>query len=465
MRTVWFYGFVLMLLTLSCKKESFITTSQANISFSQDSIYFDTLFTEMASITQYFIIYNNNDQRLRISRVAITSGPNSVFSINADGRKGPDVRDIEIGANDSVYVFVSANVDASGTAMPFIIDDSIVVEFNGNQRFVKLSAWGQNAFFLSDKIISSDTTWTNQRPIVISGGVLIPEGVKLTVQQGTKVYLHADAPFLVEGTLIAQGDRYDSTKIVFQGDRLDRIYKDLPGSWPGIYFRESSRSNLLKYVIVKNAYQGIVTEKPSMNGNVKLRLEHTIIDNCYDAGIIGVNTSIDAVNCLVSNSGKNVLLAHGGDYSFIHCTDVAVSNSYIPHKQPVLTLTDFITEQGTVLVSTTKAEFINCLFWGINGTVEDEVAVIREGTAAFDVNFTNCLWKVVKEPAEVATNAIISNKDPLFIETDPSNNRYNFNVNHGSPVIDAGVNAGVSTDLEGRSRENIPDIGAYETTF
>lgn len=465
MRTAWFYSFILMLLTLSCKKESFITTSAANISFSQDSIYFDTLFTERASITQYFIVYNNNDQRLRLSRIAIASGANSIFSINADGRKGPDVRDIEIGANDSIYVFVSANVDESNTTMPFIIDDSIVVEFNGNHRFVKLSAWGQNAFFLSNKIIASDTTWTNERPIVISGGVLIAEGAKLTVQQGAQVYLHADAPILVEGTLFAQGNKYDSTRIVFQGDRLDRIYKDLPGSWPGIYFRESSRSNLLQYVVVKNAYQGIVSEKPSVDGIVKLRLEQCIIDNCYDAGIIGVNTSIQAVNCLVSNCGKNLFLVQGGDYSFIHCTDVAVSNSYVPHKQPVLTLTDFITVQGSILVSPTKAAFTNCVFWGINGTVEDEVAVIRAGTAAFNVNFSNCLWKVAKEPTGVTINAVVSNNDPLFIETDPSNNRYNFNVNHGSPVIDAGVNAGISSDLEGRGRENIPDIGAYETTF
>jgi hypothetical protein len=301
--------------------------------------------------------------------------------------------------------------------------------------------------------------------VVITGGLLVAEGVKLTIQQGTRVYVHADAPLIVDGTLVAIGEKYDSTKIVFQGDRLDMYYRDFPGAWPGIFFREPSRSNVLKQVIVKNAYQGVVAQAPASNGEPKLVLEESIVDNCYDAGILGVNTSIDATNCLVSNCGKNVLLVQGGEYNFRHCTDVAVSNNYLAHKQPVLAITDFIKEGNQVTTADIKANFVNCIFWGSNGPVDDEVAVEREGSNDLDVDFTNCIWKIKTAPADIVAVGMISSDDPMFVKIESAKNEYDFHLSEGSPAINAGINAGVATDIEENQRQNIPDIGAYETTF
>ena len=81
-------------------------------------------------------------------------------------------------------------------------------------------------------------------------------------------------------------------RVIFSGDRMDGIYKDLPASWPGIYFRESSKDNVLRYTSVLNAYQAIVVERPSENARPKLVLEQCEIDNAYDVGILCVNTSV-----------------------------------------------------------------------------------------------------------------------------------------------------------------------------
>ena len=449
----------------SCRKDAFITSQDAAVSISADTIHFDTLFTTTGSVTHYFKIFNDNDRRLKISEINLSGGSSSFFKINADGNTGPSVSNLEVDANDSLYVFVTVNIDPTSADLPFIVQDSISIIYNGNQKWVHLQAWGQNANFMTAHPITSDTTWTNEKPFVILGGLLVAEGVELKIEEGTKIYLHADAPFIVDGTLTATGKKYDSTKIVFSGDRIDEFYRDLPASWPGIYFRETSSGNFLKHVIVKNAYQGVISEKPSPVAGPKVKMEECIIDNCYDAGILGVNTSISAENCLISNCGKNILLVQGGDYDFIHCTDVSISNAYISHRQPALQITNFIKNGDVITVADMKASFTNCIFWGANGTVENEVSSLREGQGPFDVSFKNCLWKNEEQPAGVTSTDMKENQDPLFESIDTRSGIYNFRLKEGSPAINAGFDSGVLTDLDGKNRINIPDIGAYETTF
>lgn len=449
----------------SCRKDSFVTDTDAVVNISADTIHFDTLFTTTGSVTHFFKILNNNDRKIKVSDITLSGGSNSFFRINADGREGPSVTDLEIEAEDSLYVFVTVKVDPTTADLPFVVQDSIGIKYNGNQKWVQLQAWGQNANFMRARVVTTDTTWTNEKPFVILGGVLVAEGVELNIEKGTKIYLHADAPFIVDGTLTAIGEKYDSTRIVFRGDRIDEYYRDLPASWPGIYFREASVGNVLKHVIISNAYQGVISEKPSSIPGPKVKLEECIIDNCYDAGLLGINSSISAVNCLVSNCGKNVLFVEGGDYELMHCTNVAISNLYISHRQPVMVITDFIKVGNVITISDLKASFVNCIFWGANGTVDNEVVTIREGQGNFDVDFKNCLWKIEEQPAGVTLSDMIENLDPLFENTDTRNNTYDFRLKDGSPAINAGLNAAILTDLNGNNRINIPDIGAYETTF
>src|SRR5688500_2808937 len=94
----------LLIILASCSKESFITGGEAEINLSEDSLYFDTLFTSTGSVTQYFKIYNENDRKLRISNISLSGGSSSYFKINADGFAGPEINDLEMEANDSLYV-------------------------------------------------------------------------------------------------------------------------------------------------------------------------------------------------------------------------------------------------------------------------------------------------------------------------------------------------------------------------
>ncbi|MGB8193402.1 MAG: choice-of-anchor Q domain-containing protein [Chitinophagaceae bacterium] len=445
-----------------CKKESFITSADARLRTSEETVTFDTVFTSVGSVTKFFRIYNQNNQKLRISSVKLAGGQSSAFKINADGFPGPEVTNLEMEAGDSLYVFVSVHINPAAGTLPFVVQDSISITYNGNTSWVQLEAWGQNANFLRAITLTGNTVWDNRLPYVILGGLRVDTTATLTIQKGTRIYLHADAPFIIDGSLKTMGEYYDSTRVRFSGDRLDEPYKNFPGGWPGIYFRGSSRDNDLNYTTIANAYQGVVVEKPSVNSNPKLRLNECIIDNVYDIGILGLQTSIDARNCLVSNCGKNILLAYGGNYNFNHCTVAAYSNSFILHKEPVLQVANFVKEGNNFLTYPLNAVFRNSIFWGEAGSVDDEAVILKQGTTAFDVSFINCLWKVKNIPVNTNRTNVLTNIDPLFDTLDTQKGLYNFRLKPGSPAINAGIATGVTSDLQGKARTGVPDLGAYE---
>ena len=203
----------------SCQKDSFITSGNAKISTSVDSIKYDTVFTSTGSITQSFKINNLNNQKLLLSTVKLINGPASAFKININGIAASEATNIEVAANDSIYIFVSVHINPNTANLPFIVTDSVMIEYNGNSQYVKLEAYGQNANFLSNRVITGNITWTNNLPYVILGGLLIDTTASLTIESGCKIYSHADAPFIVDGTLIIDGTKENS--VIFNGDRLE----------------------------------------------------------------------------------------------------------------------------------------------------------------------------------------------------------------------------------------------------
>jgi hypothetical protein len=447
---------------MSCKKDSFITSTAARISTSVDTLKYDTVFTSIGSVTKSFKISNLNSQKLRLSKLQLMGGATSSFNININGSAVSEMAGIEIEAGDSLYVFVEAHINPNTANLPFIVKDSILVEYNGNKKFIQLEAFGQNANFLRNKIIAGNTRWTNSLPYVILGSLHVAPSATLTIDPGCKIYVHADAPLIVDGTCIVNGT--ETLPVTFNGDRLDAGYRDLPASWPGIYFRASSKDNILRHAIVKNAYQAIVVEQPAGNSRPKLLLQQCIIDNAYDTGLFGVNTSIQAENSLITNCVNNVQLVYGGNYTMDHCT-IASYPVFFDHKTPVLTVSNSFALNGTALTADLDASFRNCIFWGEGNLVENEVKVERQGAGAFNVVFDHCLFKVVVEPPNAVIKQSVKNLEPLFDSIDVANRYFDFRAtqNQASPVIDKGAYTGLALDLDGNNRNvGVPDLGCYE---
>lgn len=457
-----FTTLLFVITVVSCHKTSFITSPDASVSFSSDTLHFDTVFTTTGSVTQSFKIFNSNNQSLRLSNIKLMGGASSAFKINVDGTPGASFSNVELLPNDSLYVFVSVAINPNTANLPFVVQDSILVNFNGNSRFLQLQAYGQNANFFRNRHITKDSTWKSDLPFVILGGVTVDSNVSLTIQKGCKIYSHADAPFIVNGSLKVNGELATNSKVIFQGDRLDPDYRDLPASWPGILFSSSSSDNVLNYAIIKNAYQGIVTQLFT-NANPKITLNSCVLDNIYDAGISSIASSIRATNCLITNCGSNISIAGGGVYNFIHCTVATYGNVYIAHKNPVLAVSNAY--QSQVSPITLTAFFTNCIFWGEGGIAENEIVVEKLGSpplGQYNVSFQNVLYKNKDDQPAATFTKSIKNVPPQFDSIDAGRRYFDFHLKSKSLAIDAGLPAGVATDLDGKPRDTTPDIGCYE---
>jgi hypothetical protein len=449
---------VLLMGLLACRKDSVIDSGDARIRITADTLHYDTVFAQTGSVTKSFKIINENSQRLRLSEVKLMGLDQSNYKLNIDGQATSQLNNIEIAANDSIYVFVQVNIDPNSAQLPFVVRDSIRVAFNGNERWVQLEAWGQNAHFLRGYEVTGLETWTNDLPYVILDYLYVAENSKLYIDAGCRLYMHANAPIIVDGSLWTNGGADSAYRVYFQGDRLDEPYRNYPASWPGIYFRESSTNNFLRYAVIRNAYQALITEGGAALNPVKLELDACVVDNAYDAGIWAVNSSVKAVNSLISNCGKNLLVEGGGSYEFTHCTIATISGGYIDHKDPVVTLRD----QYLNTLNPLSASFVNGIIWGEGGLVENEVAVTHSGPAT-NVLFDHILWKQAVNPAGATVVNYIPNQNPLFDSIDVSKRIFNFRLKENSPARQAGLNAGILTDLDGRTRlSTSPDLGAYE---
>jgi hypothetical protein len=443
----------------SCKKDSFITSADARLSTSVDSLKFDTVFTTTGSVTKSFKIFNNNEQKLLLSKIKLGGGSTSAFKMNINGIAATELNNIEVAANDSIYVFVTVTVNQTTANLPFIISDSVLIDFNGRNAKVNLEAYGQNAIFIRNGLIIGNVTFTNTQPYVILAGLQVTNTGTLTINAGAKIYCHADAPLIIDGTLICNGTKLQP--ILFAGDRLDDPYNGFPASWPGIYFRSSSKDNLLQFTNVKNAYQAVVVDAPAANANPKLLLKQCIIDNALDAGLLFTNTKVAAENCLVSNCGRGIDVSYGGNYSFIHCTIASYSNSYVLHKKPSIFLTDANGNNQTNALNTLLQ---NCIVYGDAGFVQNEIQTTKVG-GSFVVNIDHCLYRAVADPTNATINVSIKNIDPAFDSVDNSRRFYDFRITKNATA--AGINKGVTTsllkDLDDKNRNvGLPDIGAYE---
>ena len=142
--------FLGIIILFSCRREDEINDdASARLNFSTDSITFDTVFTTIGSVTKNIRVYNPYKETIVISSIRLNGGNQSTFRINVDGAPGPYHENVEIAPEDSMFIFVEATVDPNIQTNPFIIEDFIEFNTNGNRQNINLVAWGQNAIYFT----------------------------------------------------------------------------------------------------------------------------------------------------------------------------------------------------------------------------------------------------------------------------------------------------------------------------
>ncbi|MDA9327927.1 Ig-like domain-containing protein [Flavobacteriaceae bacterium] len=85
--------------------------------------------------------------------------------------------------------------------------------------------------------LSSDTTWSlSNSPIILTGNVLVPNGVTLTIEAGVTVRINSEKYLKVQGSLIAIGT--ESNKIIFTSNESSPA----KGDWDKIWLASTSTS-------------------------------------------------------------------------------------------------------------------------------------------------------------------------------------------------------------------------------
>jgi hypothetical protein len=424
------------------------------VSFSSDTVSFDTVFSTVGSVTMEFRAINRGNDPLLIDRIYLGGGSGSPFRLNIDGVPSENSEDVVLAQGDSLFVFVDVTIDPLNEVNPVAVLDSVIFESGSFTDRVILEAWGQDIWLLEDES-SGTATWTEGKPYVISGSFLVDTSAVLVMGPGTRVYFHHNAKMTVAGTLITMGDA--EKPVLFASERLEQAYEDVPGYWKGITFLDCSRNNVLESTDIRNAeisvrLEGSATDKPDILLG-KVSVMHNSV-----ASLVATNAHVLAVNSLFAHSGfSTVSLSEGGTYEFIHCT-MANRWEYSFRSEPVM----FIGRGEGELPEVTVVNTV------ISGTLNNELsidAVPSEVTGMFyadssliKVDTTGSAWYVSGLFKAVQTSPL-----PRYIDE----SAYDYRPDTLSPLLDvAGRSESItwSRDIRNMPRPTGtgPDIGAYE---
>ncbi len=481
-----------LLLLLSCTKLGVTTNSNAQLTFTSNDITFDTVFTDIGSTTKNIRIKNLNKENLKISSIRLEKGNASQFKINVDGNNSLIINNIEILAEDSLYLFIQVKIDPTSQLSPLIVEDKIIFEVNGKIQVVTLLAYGQSAHyhkptfaktysnglqFKYSKIAPNNNTtvkWgggtglEDNKPHVIFDWLIIDSTQKLIINPTVKVYFHQNAGMWVYryGTLQVNGTY--GNEVVFQGDRLEESYKNVPGQWNRIWINEGSTDNYINYAVIKNAFIGLQAEVIYTNTPApkKLKLTNTVIKNASLWGLYASSYNIWAANNVITNcKGYCVLLNKGGNYTMIHNTIANYFNASGGRADETSLYIGNVTDN--LIYPYDSIYFANTI---VDGTKTDEVTMnitkYQSSNPNQTIQFNHCLLKSTVNTTSVALiSNTLYNLNLGFV--DPINNNYQLNTNSdakkkASSLILATYPSILNVDINNQVRGASPSSGAIE---
>lgn len=408
---------VIMLLT-SCRNDFSSELSSGELSFSKDTVYLDTVFTNIGSSTYHFKVFNKSNSDISIPVISLGRGESSFYRLNVDGKPGKYFENTEILAKDSLFIFIETTIDYNQVSDP-IYTDSIVFSGGGHFQDVKLVTLVKDAHFLypskdangfietisigtdtdGEEIkvqgfyLDNNTTFTNEKPYVIYGYCAVPSTKTLTINAGAQIYFHSNSGLIVDknATLTINGEF--NKKVIIEGDRLESQFSNTPGQWGTIWLRAGSKNHSINHAIIKNASAGIIMDSIGSNSSPTLTIKNTQIYNSSNFGILGRETNIKGENLVINNSGEASLACIiGGTYNFTHATFANYWNGSL-RQFPTVLINNYFTysENDQITVETRNlhaANFTNCI---IDGNSNIELIIDKVEGSIFNYYFKNNL--------------------------------------------------------------------------
>ena len=463
MRTLFFFFISLIVASLGtgCISDDFTDSPSDLLTFSTDTLRFDTVFTDLGTPTARLKVFNRASKSLNISSIRMRTD-DGVFTMNVDGMSGKVFENVEIRANDSIFVFVECLIGENNDPHPFKVEGMMDFVTNGVTQTVTLEAYGQNVRRLRNVTLDSDITFNDEMPYVVFDTLRVAEGATLTLGPGTRLYFHDKGMLQVDGRLLALGA--PGKMVNMRGDRLDDVlpdtgYEILAGQWQGVRFGAGSFGNRMEYVEMQSTVEGVVVDSCGITDRDKLTLVNSWLHNSQGNVLRSAHARVDAYGCCFSDAGEAVVWLRGGSHQFVQCT---MANYYLFAISPesILTLSHLSREDSSGISNPLmKADFNNCIIYGITapltpGDLEDTDVYMRNVLLGVggsdDDHFISCLW----------------DENPEF-ETVRDEYIFNYRLKDDSPAIGAGnpelVTPECLFDMDGTDRLEWgnPALGAY----
>ena len=506
-------SFMILIFWSSCRQDFEFTPSTGALTFSKDTVYLDTVFSNIGSSTYTLKVYNNSDTNILIPSLKLSNGQDSNYRLNVDGMIGngtligKEFENVELLAQDSMFVFIETTIDIQplvANETQFLYTDAIEFGTGANTQKVELVTLVKDAIFIypnkDEGVIEtllfdvdgdgvddettlqgrfledSELTFTNEKPYLIYGYAAVDTGKTLNINPGARVHFHADSGLLITENASLHINGLPSldpelleNEVIFEGDRLEPLYENISGQWQTIWLFNGSTDNVINYATIKNGTIGILSDG-NQDDPTKLEVTNSQIYNSSNFGVLGRATSIIAENIVINNSGLSSFAGtFGGNYNVTHSTIVNYWSTS-SRQFPALLLNNFIVDaENTVTTNPLmSANFTNCIIYGNDSP---ELLLENENSEVFNFKFTNSLI-YFDDPngnfssAEYDFNNttlyenVIFNNDPQFL--DPSSNKLNIPI--GSPAEGAGTISGnLTKDITNTTRNSPPDLGAYNT--
>jgi hypothetical protein len=504
------FTFSILIFWSSCRTDFEFSPSTGQLEFSKDTIYLDTVFTNIGSSTYNLKVYNRSNTDIVIPTVRLGQGQASNYRLNVDGIPGKEFENIELLARDSMFIFVETTIDIqtlAASAKQFLYTDVLEFDSGPNLQKVELVTLVKDAVFIypnkdSEGIVEtltfdvdgdgtidetdiqgrfmedSELTFTNERPYVIYGYAAVGGGKTLTVEAGARVHFHANSGLLVTNNASLQINGALSTdqellenEVIFESDRMEPDFEDIPGQWGTIWLFDGSKDNIINYATIKNATVGILCDGNQDAANDKLTITNTQIYNSSNFGILGRGTSILGENVVINSAGQSALAGtFGGKYNFTHCTIANYwDNSF--RQFPTLLLNNFVTDEDNNVFTNDLAEanFNNCIIYGNDNP---ELILDEENGSTFNFKFTNCLIRF-EDNNNNFTGANYNFNDVNLYENVMFNQDPDFKDPYKNMMVigadSAANNKGNTTfanqvpfDILNVNRTGSPDLGAYQ---
>ncbi|MEM6298001.1 MAG: hypothetical protein AAF740_04845, partial [Bacteroidota bacterium] len=369
-----------------------------------------------------------------------------------NGIVGNRAESVRILGEDSILVLITAEIDRQTQNDPLLIEQFLEIETAETFQEVPIHAWGRNAILLRDRVIRQDEIWTNEQPYILLNTLIIDSLQTLTIQEGVEIYSYPNAFVVVAGRLNIEGSF--ENPVLLTGVRQEEIYRDAAGQWGGIVTAVGSQPSHIRNARIRNALWGVRAGTPDNDTIADVRIEHTVIENMADAGILAFGSDIEMKNSLINNCLNQTFAGlAGGTYKLDHVTLANFSFDFI-RQDPSILFTDLFETGGVRFEEDLFVEVRNSILWG---ALEEEIFISDEGVGTTTLSIANSILRTEQiETFDLNDNLL--NVDPKF----EAAFLYNYSLDTLSPAQDQGLQLNFPLDLLGNPRDEFPDIGAYE---